>query len=63
MVYVVLLELMMLRTLGELLIEAVCLAWWVSNILWAYVSNVIRTGASGDREAVMKEIVGNLYRS
>jgi hypothetical protein len=60
MVLVVFLELMMLN---ELLIEAVSLAWWVSTILWAYVSNVLRTGAIGDPEAVMNEIIGRLYRS
>lgn len=54
MVYVVLLKLVMLKTLSELLIEAVSLAWGLSTIQWAYVSNVIRTGASGDGEAVIE---------
>lgn len=60
MVYVVVLELMMLN---EMLIEAVSLVWWVSTILWAYGLIVIRIGASGDGEAVMKELIGKLYRS
>ena len=59
----VVLEVIMLKTSSELLIEAVSLAWGSSTILWAYVSNVIRTGASGDGEAVVKEIIGKLYRS
>jgi hypothetical protein len=63
MVYVVLLELMLLRTLIELLVEAVSLAWGVTTILWAYVSNVIRTGAIGDGEAVMNEVVAKFYWS
>jgi hypothetical protein len=61
MVYVVLLELMLLKTLAELLIEAVSLAGGVTSILWAYVSNVIMTGAIGDGEAVINGIIAKLY--
>ena len=64
MVFVVLLEYLSLyRTLTVLLIEAVSLAWAMATILWAYVSNVIRTGAIGDGKAMMNEIIAKLYWS
>ena len=62
MVLVVLVEYLLLyRTLTELLVEAVSLAWAMATILWAYVSNVIRTGAIGDGKAMMNEIIAKFY--
>jgi hypothetical protein len=64
MVFVVLLEsLLLFRILAKLLTEAASLAWGVYTILWAYVSNVIRTGAIGDGEAVVNEIIAKFYWS